>query len=233
MSRPDNSQSIPLPTIRRYPEYLLVLQSWQEKKAEWISATDIGCELGHKPIVVRKDLAYSGAEGLSRRGYRVTDLICLLRRALGWDNQADAFLLGLGSLGQALLSYQGFAGYGLKIVAAFDPDRDARARSGKPGITFAPEKLPDLAYRMKVVLGIIAVPGEHAQAAADLLVESGIRGIWNFAPVNLKVPEDIIVKQEDLSMGLAILSYQLGGQQAGKQSLPAAVRPAIAGQARN
>ena len=207
----DTPAGIPLPTIRRYPEYLLVLESWKETGREWVSATELGRELDRKPIVVRKDLALSGVVGSSRNGWPVGELIPALREALGWNNTSDAFLVGVGVLGRALLNYQGFSRYGMGIVAAFD--RNPRFLDGKDpeGRIFPPEKLPDLAARMNVSLGIIAVPREEAQNVADLLVENGIRGIWNFAPVNLKVPDSVVVKREDLSLGLAILSYRING----------------------
>lgn len=203
--------AIPLPAIRRYPEYLIILESRRESGDQWISATDIGRGLNRKPIVVRKDLAYSGVSGSSRNGWPIDELIPALRHALGWDNTSDAFLIGVGSLGTALLTYKGFDRSGMRIVAAFDLSVEDSPESRKKKL-FPMSKLSDLASRMNVVIGIIAVPGPDAQVVADLLVDNGIRGIWNFAPVNLSVPDNVVVKQEDLSLGLAELSYRLSGR---------------------
>ena len=207
----DNPASIPFPTIRRYPEYLLLLETMAESGEEWVSATELGRELERKAIVVRKDLAHSGIAGSSRNGWRIAELIPAIRSVLGWDNTSDAFLVGVGALGMALLNYQGFERYGMRIVAAFDADPRRIDSPDARGRVFPMEKLPDLAVRMNVSLGIIAVPGDQAQDAADRLVENGIRGLWNFAPAALKVPEGVIVKREDLSLGLAVLSYRLSG----------------------
>lgn len=204
--------AIPLPTIRRYPEYLMILESLRESKTAWVSATELGRELNHKSIVVRKDLACSGVTGSSRNGWPVEELIPALRKALGWDNTSEAFLVGVGSLGRALLEYQGFSRYGMRITAAFDSNPSVIKENRSDKRILPIEKLPDLAARMNVSLGIIAVPETEAQEVTDLLVENGIRGIWNFAPVNLKVPDNIVIKREDLSLGLAILSYRLIGE---------------------
>ena len=201
--------SIPLPTIRRYPEYLSTLEILAQAGESWVSATRLGIELGYTPIAVRKDLAYSGLAGHSRRGFAVQPLIDSLRSALGWDNGSDAFLVGAGSLGKALLGYRGFEHYGLRIAAAFDNDPSLAGQQIGICKVLPVDKLVNLAQRMNVALGIISVPAPEAPAAANLLVEAGIRGIWNFAPVNLKVPHGVVVKREDLSLGLAVLSYRL------------------------
>ncbi|MCG8453123.1 MAG: redox-sensing transcriptional repressor Rex [Spirochaetales bacterium] len=205
----DAMQPIPLPTIRRFPEYLRFVEDKRLAGEEWISTTEIGAAIGRKSVVVRKDLSYSGVAGHPRRGFRLEELAPALRRSLGWDNATDAFLVGVGSLGQALLGYGGFANYGMRIVAAFDCNDDITGGSMAQSQIFPIQKLPQLAKRMNVKLGIIAVPQDVAQSVANILVDAGIRGIWNFAPVQLDVPSNVVVRREDLSHGLAVLSYQL------------------------
>jgi redox-sensing transcriptional repressor len=143
-------------------------------------------------------------------GFHVSTVIHLIEAFLGWDNATDAFLVGAGSLGTALMGYEGFHRYGLNIVAAFDanPERTGLNIHGKQVLPM--DKLPDLALRTHVQLGVITVPADAAQAVADQLIDAGICAIWNFAPVRLKVPPTIILQQTELSAELAVLSVMLG-----------------------
>ena len=202
--------SAPLPSVRRLPLYLTVLEEFERDGKEWISTTDFSEILFLKPIQVRKDLAHTGIIGKPKKGFKVDELISTIYHFLGWNNLTEAFLVGAGALGSALLGYSGFQRHGLDIVAAFDasPNVVGKKIHGKEVLPM--EKLPDLARRMQVKLGIITVPSEGAQEAADSLVSAGIRGIWNFSPIKLHVPEDVVVQREDISSGLAVLSVKLG-----------------------
>jgi len=200
---------IPLPTIRRMPSYLRILQEFQQDGREWISTTDFSQRLSLKPIQVRKDMAYSGITGKPRLGFEVDNLISAIRRMLGWDNKTEAVLVGAGALGSALLGYKGFTQHGLKIVAAFDNNPSVIGKKVH-GLAVQPlTKLEDLIQRMGIPIGIITVPETQGQQIADRLVNAGIKGIWNFSPVKLMVPEDVKVQREDLASGLAVLSVML------------------------
>lgn len=202
-------KSAPLPTIRRIPVYLRVLEEMQEEGQEWASATDVATRLDLKPIQVRKDMAFTGLAGVPKRGFKVDELISAIRDFLGWDKPTDAFLVGAGALGSALMGFAGFKDHGLNIVAAFD------TASEKLGTTIHGKEILDLtrfkelAQRMHIEMGIITAPAVSAQRIADLMVEAGIKGIWNFSPVPIKVPDDVAVQREDLSVGLAVLSVKL------------------------
>jgi len=139
----------------------------------------------------------------------LTNVIEELERFLGWNNINDAFLVGAGSMGSALLGYRKFEQCGLKIVTAFDldPSKIGTKIHGKHVLPL--EKLPNLARRMHILIGIITVPAAEAQAVADLMVEGGIRAIWNFAPIRLHTPAHVIVHNEDLYCSLATLSQKL------------------------
>ena len=118
-------------------------------------------------------------------------------------------LVGAGRLGKALLAYEGFGEYGLNIVAGFDTDPLA-VNTEVGGKRILPmDRLEDLCRRMKVRIGIITVPGEHAQAVCSLLIKSGILAVWNFSNVHLDVPEGILVQNENMAVPLAILSNHL------------------------
>jgi len=197
------------PTLRRLPLYHRFLKEWQAAGHETVSCTDIGRDLNLDPTQVRKDLESVGVAGRPRIGYGLANVTEALERFLGWDNTRDAFLVGTGSMGSALLGYRKFEQCGLKIVTAFDldPSKIGARIHGKHVLPL--EKLPNLAQRMHILLGIITVPAAGAQAVADLMVEGGIRAIWNFAPVRLHTPEHVMVHNEDLYCSLAALSQKL------------------------
>jgi len=165
--------------------------------------------LGCIPVQVRKDLQYTGIIGKPKTGYSVSELIQAIETFLGWNNINEAFLVGAGNLGTALLGHERFSKFGLRIVAAFDTDTNKVGQWIHEKAVLSLDKLADLAPRMSIHLGIITAPAEVAQAVADEMVKGGIQAIWNFAPVKLKVPEHIIVHNEDLYNSLASLSWKL------------------------
>ncbi|MFZ0829190.1 MAG: redox-sensing transcriptional repressor Rex [Verrucomicrobiia bacterium] len=197
------------PTLKRLPLYHRFLKERLATARETVSCTDIGFDLDLDPTQVRKDLEAVGIVGRPRVGYVLTNVIEGLEQFLGWKNVNDAFLVGAGSMGSALLGYHKFEQCGLKIVAAFDldPSKIGTRIHGKHVLLLS--KLPDLARRMHILIGIITVPAPEAQAVADLMVAGGIRAIWNFAPIRLRVPEQTIVHNEDLYCSLASLSQKL------------------------
>ena len=202
--------SAPLPSVRRLPLYLTVLEEFEREGKEWISTTDFSEVLFLKPIQVRKDLAHTGIIGKPKKGFKVDELIKTINNFLGWNDLNDAFLVGAGALGSALLGYSGFQHHGLNIVAAFDSSPAAIGKKIHGKEILSMEKLKDLTRRMHVKIAIITVPAVAAQEVADKLVDAGIKGIWNFSPVKVHVPDDVVVQREDLSSGLAVLFVKLG-----------------------
>jgi redox-sensing transcriptional repressor len=203
------SMSIPEPTLRRLPLYYRLLKQLRDGGRTGVSCTMIGTELKLDPTQIRKDIEMTGTVGRPKVGYDLNELLCAIERFLGWDTTTEAFLVGAGSLGEALMGYPGFAECGLNIVAAFDvdPNKCHRVIHGKHVRHIS--KLPNLMRRMRVRFGIITVPASEAQHAADLLVEGGVLAIWNFAPAKIQVPERIIVTNEDLYCSLAVLSQKM------------------------
>lgn len=196
-------------TLQRLPGYLNFLKKPGTQPQKYVSATMIAEALGLNDVVVRKDLASVCSLGRPKVGYARTALIRELEEFLGYDNDQDAVLVGAGKLGQALLSYSGFPQYGLNILAGFDSDPrlfDSEV-AGKKILPM--EKLPGLCRRMGVHIGIITVPGEHAQTVCDQLIDSGILAVWNFANTHLIVPEGILVQNENMAVSLALLSNHL------------------------
>lgn len=197
------------PSIRRMPSYLRILKDLVATNQKTVSATLLAKALGFEPIVVRKDFDPLPITGKSGVGYDIHELIKAIEDHLGWNNITDSFLVGTGNLGLALLGYQGFEQYGVKIVLAFDSDATKTHRTINDVHVLPVEELPVMAERMKVQIGVLAVPADCAQMIADKMIKAGIKGIWNFAPVKLMVPENVVVQNEDLAEGLAVLSVKL------------------------
>lgn len=204
-----NPRSASEPTLRRLPSYRRFLQQLQRQGRTVVSCTHIAEDLGLDPTQVRKDLAVTGIVGKPKVGYQVPALIAAIDSFLGWDNVTEAFLVGAGAMGTALMGYDGFRDHGLNIIAAFDVDENKIGEKLRGKTVMPLTKLPDLARRMHIHLGIITTPAEGAQPTADLMIEGGIRAIWNFAPVSLKVSEGVIVENVQLSSSLAVLSSKL------------------------
>jgi|SRR5271166_23826 len=201
--------SIPQPSLRRLPQYHHYLKDIEAKGIIQVSCSMIGRDLGCIPVQVRKDLQYTGIIGKPKTGYSVTELIQAIEIFLGWKNVNEAFLVGLGNLGTALLGHERFSKFGLQIVAAFDLDPAKTGQWVHEKVVLPVDKLAEMAQRMSIHLGIITTPAEAAQSVADEMVKGGIQAIWNFAPVKLRVPEHIIVHNEDLYNSLASLSWKL------------------------
>lgn len=200
---------IPIPAVKRFPSYLRLLRQAREGGQRYISATELADELSLKPIQVRKDISSTGIEGKPRIGFVVDELIAAINHVLGWDNPTEALIVGCGNLGSAIAAYGGFEAYGLKIVAAFDKD-PKRIGSRIGDMTVLPiETINQYVKTHRVTIGVIAVPASQAQATADLLVGCGIRGIWNFAPKDLKIPADVVLQRTDLATSFAVLSIKL------------------------
>jgi redox-sensing transcriptional repressor len=197
------------PSIRRLPSYLHIIRQFQRDDGEYISGTLIAQELNLEPIQVRKDLAITGVTGKPKKGYVVEALISAIEKFLGWDRPRDAVLGGVGNLGTALLGYPEFQRHGLNVVAAFD--KDPEKIDGKVhGVPVLPVDTMEIQLRnFGVTTAILTVPSSFAQETADILIKGGIRGIWNFTNVKLKVPEDVAVQKEDLSSGYAMLCVML------------------------
>lgn len=205
----DTGTGISQATMRRLPVYLHLLRRYQAEGAANISCSDIGKQLGLEPTQVRKDLEVTGNVGRPRVGFSVPALIHVIEDFLGWNKVNEAFLAGAGNLGRALLGYERLKNYGVHIVAAFDSNPALIGTEIYGRLVMPIERLGELAARMHVRIGIITVPGEHAQAVADAMVAGGVRAIWNFAPVSLRLPKDIIVQNEELYYSLAALSRRL------------------------
>ena len=197
--------------LKRLPGYLSYLKSMPDSAPPHISATALANALGMGEVQVRKDLAMVSDGGRPKIGYLRESLIEDIEQILGYDNTTDAVLIGAGKLGQALMGYKGFDEYGLNILAAFDArPKMEKTDEGKP--VYSISKLAQFCRTHKVLMGIITVPAEAAQEVADQLIAGGIKAIWNFAPIHLDVPSNILVQNENMATSLAVLSVHLQAQ---------------------
>lgn len=207
-----------LPTIRRMPTYLHQLSEMRESGVEIVAAPELARYMNLGEIVIRKDLALTGVSGQPGVGYKVQELIEAIKSYLNWNSVSKAVLAGAGSLGSALMGYEGFEGYGLKIVAAFDADPAKIGTKVHGRNVFDIEQLAELARRFQAKIGIICVPVGQAQNVANHMVTAGIKAIWNFANVCLTVPDDVIVQREVIAGGLAVLSVKMNRKLAEEDS---------------
>ena len=197
--------------LKRLPGCLSYLQSLADAPTPYISATALANALGMGEVQVRKDLALVSDGGRPKIGYLRQRLVEDISQFLGYDNTTDAVLVGAGKLGQALLGYGGFEAYGLNILAAFDVQPPVQmANEGKPIYPIA--QLESFCRSNKVLMGIITVPAQDAQAVCDRMINCGIKAVWNFAPVHLDVPSNILVQNENMATSLAVLSMHLQAQ---------------------
>lgn len=211
MSNENNKPvNISVQALHRMPYYLQMLKDLREAGETLVTARAIATALKLNEVQVRKDLsAISTTKGRPNTGFPVQNLIENMEDYLGYNNLMDAVLTGAGSLGHALLSYKGFANFGLNIVSAFDVN-PALVGTEVDGIKIrALTEMEDVCKRMHVQIGIITVPVEAAQKVCDQMLASGILAIWNFAPVHLDAPDHILVQNENMAASLAMLSRRL------------------------
>jgi len=197
---------ISIPTIKRFPSYLRLLRQYKDEGQQWISATKLAGELGLTAIQVRKDMAGTGVEGKPKVGFEIDALINAIVQNLGWDTATDAILIGAGHLGVALSRYEGFASYGLSIVAAFDKDSEKFGRPIGKTVVYPMDDVKNFVTEHHIHIAVITVPAEAAQEVADTLVDAGIRAIWNFAPKDLRLPSNVVLQRTDLATSFAVLS---------------------------
>lgn len=196
-------------TLGRLPLYLEHLKALPDSESKNISATTIAKGLGLGEVQVRKDLGSVVGTGKPKVGYVITDLIKKLEKVLGFNNKKSAVIVGAGKLGRALLDYEGFGAYGLEIVAAFDNAMERCGTSMSNKSIYPVEQFASFCMDNNVKIGIIAVPQSAAQKVCDMMVKSNITAIWNFSPVGLEVPDNVILQQENLALSLAHLKMQM------------------------
>lgn len=209
MNENNSTNGIMKTTMNRLPLYYNFIIEKQRENLQNVSSAMIAKSLKLNNIQVRKDLAsISSIPGKPRVGFDVETILNDLERVLGCKNLDEVILVGVGRLGRTLLNYNGFHKYNLDIVASFDVDKDkvGAVINGKP--VFGIETLKSFVEEHDIKIGIITVSGNAAQKVCDMLVDAGIKAIWNFAPVHLELSDGIIIKHENLAASLALLTQR-------------------------
>jgi redox-sensing transcriptional repressor len=205
----NSSPKVPIPTLERLATYLRTLIDLEASDAETVSSTDIERQTGINAAQFRKDLSYFGEFGKPGVGYNVTDLQTRITQILKIDRDQPVIVIGVGNLGSALIGYPGLREHKFQIVAAFDR---APAKIGQVQNHLVIQNEADLRNinrQLRARIAILAVPAETAQAVAEDAIAAGIRVILNFAPIILRVPERIVVRNVSFLQELAVLSYHL------------------------
>jgi redox-sensing transcriptional repressor len=200
---------IPRPTVKRLSLYLRELERLSESGQRKINSQQLGNALGITDAQVRKDLGFFGQFGHAGIGYRVDKLIEQLRKIFGTDRQWNAAVIGAGNLGRAVMAYPRFRRKGFDVVAVFDNNPDIIGTRVADHTVRPMEDLPKLVKKRAIKIGILAVPATAAQQVADTLIDAGITGILNFAPLRIDVHEKVSVTSVDFSIALEQLAFQV------------------------
>jgi redox-sensing transcriptional repressor len=197
-------------TLSRLPLYYSFIGRLQATGVENVSSALLAQHLNLNPVLVRKDLAQvSSVAGHPRTGFEVNQLLEDISNYMGYNKLDEAILVGVGSMGRIILTNSKFEKFGLNIVVGFDKDPYLCGIQLEGKHVLPMKKMESLVQRMGIRIGIITVPDDQAQEVCDQMVRCGIKAIWNFAFVPLKVPEDVLVKNENLPSSLAVLAHKL------------------------
>ena len=196
-----------LERLMRY--YRFLTESAAMKGAETVTSAQIAQALDIDPTQVRKDFGAIGLLGMGRVGFDVCEVCRSIRFVLAFDDHIEAVLVGAGHLGSALLAYKNFERYGMRITAAFDSDKRRIGHRVAGKTVRSTRALKPYVKKHQIRLAILTTPAEVSQAITDRLVSVGVEAIWNFSPTQLTVPDDVLVRNEHISLGLAELSYHL------------------------
>lgn len=203
---------LPEPTLRRLPWYLAYVSMLHANGVEYVSSTQISKELSVDASQIAKDLSFLNIKGKTRIGYEVVSLERELQDFLGFKEVHNAIIVGVGSLGAALIQDSGLSRYGLNIVAGFDINPDI------VGTTLCQVPIYDISqlneYRKKhnVEIGIVTVPVDRAQEVANIMIEAGIKALWNFTPFRIKVTNDVVIQNTSIYSHLAVIYNRLDSQ---------------------
>ena len=195
---------LPEPTISRLPWYLSYLNLQRSHNVEYVSSTQIAKDINVDASQIAKDLSFLNIKGKTRIGYEVDTLVKELVDFLGFQRKHNAFMIGVGSLGKALIQDSGLMQFGLNIVAGFDVNPALIGTSIGDVPIFSMDELDERQEEFGTEIGILAVPAEHAQDATDTMIACGIQAIWNFTPSRIKASNDIVIQNTSIYAHLAV-----------------------------
>ncbi|MBP3940490.1 MAG: redox-sensing transcriptional repressor Rex [Christensenellaceae bacterium] len=200
---------VPEAVIRRLPKYLNYLRELEREGELKISSFKMSCDLELNASQIRRDLSYFGGFGQQGYGYTVSKLRQEIENILGINEQHTMVIAGAGNIGQALMLYPSFKAQGYEIRAAFDisPERVGKSYGGVE--VFHMSKLRDYIRENEIEIGVIAAPKESAQTIANEMIEAGVRGIWNYAPTDVRSEAKVAIENVHLNDGLYVLTYKM------------------------
>ena len=195
--------------LKRLPHYHYYLGQLEKRNRDYVSNERLASDMGLGVDQVREDLE-NLHESLSVSDiHSVKNLLHIVEAYLGYDQANTAVIAGAGNMGRALLNYPGFRLYGLDILAIFDSDEHVVGTKVGDKEIFPVDRLEELTDRLKVHMGIITTPPEPGQQIADMMIASGIKGIWNFTQARIKVPKDVELRNTSLYADYLWLSQKL------------------------
>lgn len=200
-----NKKNISLSVIKRLPKYYRYLESINEKGIIRVSSKELSYITGLTASQIRQDLNHFGCFGQQGYGYNVKELIDELSKIIGVNKDYKLILVGYGNIGHALYQYHSFSDLGYEFEAVFD--KEATVLHDDNLEVRSVDTLGEFLDNNKIDIGIIATPKEVAQEVADVLCEGGVRGIWNFSPVDLKVSNGVVIESVHLDESLFTLTY--------------------------
>lgn len=203
------ANGIPDIVIGRLPVYLRALTNLAQSGKTNTSSHELGRRLGISSAQIRKDLSHFGEFGKQGTGYNINYLVDQLRAILNLNQEWRVAIIGAGFLGHALAHYQGFASRGFRMAWIFDIDEDAVGERMSGLCVQHIDEFQEMAQRDNIQMAIIAVPARAAQDVADLLVESGVKAILNYAPINVEVPDGVEVRYSDPLTQMQHMTYYL------------------------
>jgi redox-sensing transcriptional repressor len=196
-------------TVRRLSLYLRFLEEFEQQGTATVSSEELSARGGTTSAQVRKDLSFFGSFGKRGLGYSVSELVRRLREILGLGRSYRVAVIGAGKIGSALVRYRGFRQRGFEIVAIFDNDPLKIGRPGDGLVVHDVKQLEQVLTDEPVDIAVIVTPAEAAQGIADRLAALGVKAMLNFAPIQISVPDDVLVKSVNLALELEVLSYGL------------------------
>ncbi len=201
--------NVPEPALRRLPWYLSYIKLLKKKGQTHVSSTQIAKKINVSSTQIAKDLSYVKVSGKTRVGYEIDVLIDVLEQFLGFTSQHKAVVLGVGSLGGALLSDSGLEQFGLKIFAGFDVNENVIGSKINNIPVYNIDNFGEYNKEINADIAILTVPPDNAQEIADFAIKNGIRAIWNFTPFRIRVPEHTVLQNTSLYAHLAVMFNRL------------------------
>ena len=200
---------LPEPSLRRLPWYLAYVKLLKDRGEEYVSSTQIAKEINVDASQIAKDLSFINISGKTRVGYEVNSLGDVLENFLGFTAVHKAFIFGVGSLGAALLQDSGLSQYGLKVVAGFDVRSDIIGKEVNGIPVFHISELSRKQKEYGAQIGILTVPVDKAQSTTEMMIEGGMKAVWNFTPYRIRVPKNIVIQNTSIYAHLAVMFNRL------------------------